>query len=93
MSKVKSEIEEFLKKTKGLAGSKSATDEFLAIIKRENIRQIKDQLASEFAPMLVFLKSIERQNDIIIDLLKRKLDLDPLEKEIMYLLKAKLKES
>jgi 2-hydroxy-3-keto-5-methylthiopentenyl-1-phosphate phosphatase len=94
MSKVKPEIQKFLEKSnKVLIGDRDPAEEFIEIIKRETMRQAKDQLASGLAPVLSRLESIERQQNIIIGMLKKKLDLDPYEKEIMDLLKQKLTET
>ena len=96
MSTVKPEVEKFLDKSKEILEPKSAVDEFLEVkrekVKRENIRQIKDQLSVELSPLLKRLASIEQQQTIIIGLLKKKLDLDGYEKEIMDLLKTKLEK-
>jgi len=92
MSKVKSEVKvkKFLEESQGLLESPSTIDEFLEVFKRENIRQVKDQLATELMPLQNRLQNIERQQTIIIGLLERKVDLDAYEKEIMDLLKKKL---
>lgn len=93
MNKVEPKIKQFLSKTEGLPESTSATDEFLEVLKRENIRQIKEQLAVDLAPLQDRLANIERQQAVIIRLLERKLDLNIQEKRIMDLLETKLKES
>jgi len=92
MSKVKPEIEKFLTKTKELENPLSATDEFLEVLKRENTRQIKEQLATDLVSLEVRLTHIEQQQNTIIQMLKSKLDLDGYEKEIMDLLKAKIEK-
>lgn len=92
MSKLKPEVKKFLDKTEAVLEPKSVTDEFLEIVKRENIRQIKKQLAADLAPLVERLNRIEHQQDRIINLLERKLELDKYEKDIMDLLKAQLEK-
>lgn len=93
MSTVKSDMKKFLEKSKILVEPDSAVDEFVEILKRENIRQIKAQLAADLAPLLARLNHIEQQQSTIIDLLKKKMELDAYEKEIMDLLKKKLESA
>jgi len=86
-----SKVKQFLADSKGLLGDAvEPLSEFAEVLKQENIRQVKDQLAAEVGPLLTRLQHIEQQQSIIIGLLKRKLDLDGYEKEIMDLLKSKL---
>jgi len=93
MNKAKPEVKEFLAKSKVLLEPPSTIDELAEVLRNENIRQVKKQLASDLAPLLNRLTIIERQQTVIIGLLKKKLDLDAYEKEIMDLLMAKMKES
>lgn len=89
----KPQVKQFLKEVEGLLGdSKEPVSDFLEILKRENIRQIKEQLAADLAPLLPHLKRIELQQDIIIELLRSKLNLDVYEKEIMDLMKKELEK-
>ena len=92
-----SEVKDFLKKSKGFLDQSLQTDspiidEFAEVLKRENIRQVKEQLATDLAPLLQRLTHIERQQDRIIELLKSQLNLDVYEKEIMDLLKEHIEK-
>ncbi len=96
MEQPKPKVKEFLNKSKELlkdAGEPSFdTAEFVEVLKRENTRQIKEQLATDLEPLLNHLVSIEKHQTTIIELLKKKLDLDVYEKEIYDLVKAKVEK-
>lgn len=90
---VKAEVKRFLERNKGLlVDSGEPTSAFLEAVKAENIRQLKEQLATDLAPLLARLSHIESQQEIIIGLLKSKLNLDVYEKEIMDLMKKQLEK-
>lgn len=93
MSKNKQEVNKFLDESnKVLTMNVDSTEEFAEVIKRETLRQAKDQLAVELAPLLNRLANIEEQNTIIIRLLKNKLDFDVQEKKIFDLLEKALEK-
>lgn len=94
MSVAKPKVEKFLKESKDLLRDtpEAVLDDFLEVLKRENARQIKEQLVADLASLLARLSHIEKQQEQIIELLKRQLNLDVYEKEIMDLLKAKLEK-
>ena len=94
MSVAKPKVDEFLVKSRQLLRDQpeEVIEEFAEVLKRENMRQVKDQLTVELAPVLSRLTHIERQQERIIDLLKSQLNLDVYEKQIMDLLKKRLEE-
>ena len=92
MTSVKPQVKQFLKDSEGLLEPKEPISEFLEVLKQENIRQIKSQLAVDLAPLESRLKRIEQQQERIIELLKSQLNLDLYEKQIMDLLKAKMEK-
>ena len=89
----KPEVKEFLDKSRALLkDTGEPTDKFAEVLKRENTRQIKEQLATDLEPLLQRLATIEMQQTRIIELLKDKADLDLYERQIMDLLRVKLEK-
>lgn len=92
-SKVESKIKKFLEKNRDLLGSPSAVDEFIEVMKQENMRRVKDQFSAEFTPLLKVLDTIRDQNVVIIRLLKNQQDFDAQEKRILDMIELSLKQA
>jgi len=90
MSKLEPQIKSFLEKHKHLLTEPSAIGDFISVVKKEQLRQVRDQLASEFTPLLTRLAAIEKDQETIIRLLKQKLNLDVRDKELQDLLEKVL---
>lgn len=92
MSATKPKVKQFLEDSDKVLTPTSPTKDIAQILEAEKIRQIKDQLSSELAPIRNRLASIEKQQGVIVDLLQKKVDFDPQERRILNLLETLLKK-